>query len=211
MCPVIRFVASAAATALAVAGCSQTQSELQADDVTVTPEVVTEAPPLTPEPEEPPAVGSVEPNDVDVNFAQMMIGHHEQAIILVKIAEERSTSAELLELAEEIAAAQGPEIELMQSWVLAWGYDLFTYEEHKDHEMPGMLTEEELAEVADADRDDFDRMWLDAMILHHEGAIVMAADQLEGGVVPEAHELSHEIIDAQQAEIDYMRDLIERL
>ena len=73
------------------------------------------------------------------------------------------------------------------------------------------LTQEELDVVANAPEADFDRLWLEAMIAHHEGAVVMAEDQLADGVVPEVHELSREIIETQQAEIDHMNSMIETL
>lgn len=205
-----KLAALSAAAVLAVAGCSSPEP----DDAPATPDAVTEAPateaPETPTASEPPTE-PVDPTPADINFAQMMVGHHEQAIILVDIAFERSSNAELLELAEEISAAQGPEIELMRSWVIEWGYEPLEYEDHKDHEMPGMLTDEELAEIEDAPAEDFDRLWLEGMIEHHEGAILMAEDQLRDGVVPYVSELSEEIIEVQDAEIEYMREMIERL
>lgn len=158
-----------------------------------------------------PSVGAAEPTPADINFAQMMIGHHDQAIVLVEMARQRSTNPELLGLADQIEAAQGPEIELMSGWVVDWGYDLFQPEDHVGHDMPGMLTADELAAVESAPEGEFDRLWLEAMIAHHEGAVVMAEDQLRDGVVPEVHDLSREIIVTQRAEIDHMRGMIDAL
>ncbi len=212
--------ASAVAIALLLAGCSSTADGDASPSVTepeATPsETVTEVPSAEPsesgDPGEPSESGEpVEPTPADINFAQMMIGHHDQALVLVDMARERSSNAELLELADQIEAAQGPEIELMSGWVVEWGYDLFDPADHVGHDMPGMLTQEELDVVANAPEADFDRLWLEAMIAHHEGAVVMAEDQLADGVVPEVHELSREIIETQQAEIDHMNSMIEAL
>ncbi|WP_454293504.1 DUF305 domain-containing protein [Salana multivorans] len=204
---------------LLLVGCSGTADEDATPTASAT--VETAEPSATAEPSEsvdPSAAASesaggsdVEPTPADINFAQMMIGHHDQALVLVDMARERSSNAELLELADQIEAAQGPEIELMSGWVVEWGYDLFDPADHVGHDMPGMLTQEELDVVANAPEADFDRLWLEAMIAHHEGAVVMAEDQLADGVVPEVHELSREIIETQQAEIDHMNSMIEAL
>lgn len=180
--------------------------------VTIEPE-----PAVAPEPE-PTASGPVplasdtEPEPADINFAQMMIGHHLQAIELVDLARELSSNSELLALADEIEAAQGPEIEQMSWWVAKeWGYEVLDPADHEGHAMPGMMTRDELNELATRTGADFDRAWLEAMIFHHEGAVDMANDELSAGAVSEVREMAQEVITVQEGEITVMREMIDDL
>jgi uncharacterized protein (DUF305 family) len=72
----------------------------------------------------------------------------------------------------------------------------------------GMMTAEQMAALDGATGDEFDRMFLELMIEHHEGAIAMSQTELSEGTNEEAEELAQEIIDAQQAEIDHMQELL---
>lgn len=77
-----------------------------------------------------------------------------------------------------------------------------------DGSMPGMMTEQEMADMAAASGQQFDGMWLSMMIRHHEGAVEMARTALEEGSNAEAKELAQQIIDTQQAEIAEMQALL---
>ena len=140
----------------------------------------------------------------DVMFAQMMIPHHQQAVDLGEIAQHGEASPEVLGLAEEISHDQTHEIEHMQAWLTAAGAS-----EHMDHEMAmdGMLTEAELETLKAAKGAEFDRLFLEGMIAHHEGAISMAQ-----GVVnsknKEVAELAASIIESQTKQIEYMKELL---
>ena len=148
---------------------------------------------------------ATEHTDADVHFAQMMIPHHEQAVEMSDLADTRAGD-EVRSLAEQIRAAQGPEIEQMETLLDGWGAEV---DHGMDHaEMEGMLSEDQLAELEAAEGEEFDALFLDFMILHHEGAVTMARTQLDEGVDPEARELSQEIIDAQEEEIAHMNDLL---
>ncbi|WP_017593531.1 DUF305 domain-containing protein [Nocardiopsis potens] len=143
-------------------------------------------------------------NSADVMFARMMIPHHEQALEMAELAEDRS-GPEVGDLAERIEKAQGPEIEQLTSMLEEWGEDP---EAEMDHEMDGMLTEEQLAELEAAEGDAFDELFLEQMIEHHEGAVDMAQAQLDEGVSAEATELATAVVEAQEAEISEMRGLL---
>jgi uncharacterized protein (DUF305 family) len=144
-------------------------------------------------------------NAADVMFAQMMIPHHEQAVVMSDLAVTRAQDPQLLALAEEIKGAQAPEIELMQSWLQTWGFDRISGDEamaaHGDHGMAGMLTDQQLQELADAQGAEFDRLFAEYMIEHHRGAILMAQDVLLDGADPAVAALAREIIVTQEREI----------
>ena len=150
-------------------------------------------------------------NDADVMFAQGMIPHHAQALEMAQMVDGRNASQEVTDLAAQIEAAQDPEIQLMTDWLEDWGEDvpdLAMDHSTMDHSMTGMMTADQMAALDDATGDEFDQMFLEMMIEHHEGAIAMSETELSDGANDEAKELAQEIIDAQQAEIDLMRELL---
>lgn len=144
-------------------------------------------------------------NDADVHFAQMMIPHHEQAVEMADLADTRA-GGEVRALAEEIRAAQGPEIEQMETLLDAWDAEV---EHGMDHsQMEGMLSEEQMTQLEEAEGEEFDALFLQFMVLHHEGAVDMARTELDDGVNPEARELAEEIIAAQEDEIELMNEML---
>lgn len=151
---------------------------------------------------------STEFNDDDVMFAQMMIPHHEQAVEMSDIALDPTVQAgaKVIELATQIKGAQDPEIAQMKSLLTEWGKPL-TADDGMDHGsmMEGMLSVEELDALATRTGTEFDAAWATAMIAHHEGAIAMAEDVLNGGVNGAVAELARAIISGQQAEIETLR------
>jgi len=138
----------------------------------------------------------------DVMFAEMMIPHHEQAIEMSDLALINTTNPSILELANEIKAAQAPEIELMSSWP---GVDAMA---HMGHSMSGMLSDAEMAALAAATGTEFDRLFLTGMIKHHEGAIEMAQDVVDSKNQTVV-DLADAIIQAQRAEISRMQSLLD--
>lgn len=153
-------------------------------------------------------------NDADVTFVTTMIPHHEQAIEMSEIVLAKDDlDPDVAELAEAIQAAQGPEIEQLQTWLDAWGVDEHAGHgsSHDEHEMDGMMTSEDLAALEAASGPEASRLFLEQMIEHHEGAVDMARTQLEDGSNPEALALAQEIIDAQTSEIEQMREILSRL
>lgn len=151
-------------------------------------------------------------NAADVMFAQMMIPHHEQAVVMADLAPDRASDPQVLALALEIKQAQAPEIELMQSWLQTWGVDQMpadqAMQDHGSHGMEGMLTEDQLDELAAANREDFDALFATFMIEHHEGAVEMAQDVLNSGQDPAVAQLAREIIATQEKEILQLRSLL---
>lgn len=137
----------------------------------------------------------------DINFAEMMIPHHEQAIEMSDIAFKNTTNPEVLQLAQEIKDAQAPEIDLMKSWP---GVMEST---HAGHMMDGMLSDDELDALREARDAEFDRLFLRGMIKHHQGAIEMAMD-VKNSKNKVVADLSAAIINQQEIEIAAMNELL---
>lgn len=151
-------------------------------------------------------------NDADVMFASMMIVHHEQAIQMSDIVLAKDgVHPEVVELAEAIKTAQGPEIEQLQGWLDDWGVDPDEGQMDGMDHGDGMMTEDDLAALEVADGAEASRLFLEQMIVHHEGAVEMAQPQVDDGSNPDAVELAQTIVDAQTAEIQEMQDLLATL
>lgn len=156
---------------------------------------------------ETPSAETGEFNDADAMFAAMMIPHHQQAVEMSDMVLAKSdVGPAVVDLAEEIKAAQGPEIELMESWLDDWGvaHDEHAGMEHGD----GMMSEDDMAALESADGAEAGRLFIEQMILHHEGAVEMAQTELDEGVNPDALELAQAIIDTQTDEIATMKQLL---
>ncbi|WP_241387710.1 DUF305 domain-containing protein [Rhodococcus sp. CH91] len=159
---------------------------------------------------------SADHNQADVMFSEMMIPHHAQAIEMSDMLLAKDGIPEpVRSLAEEIKAAQQPEVEQFEVWLEEWGMPMpgsdgaGTGGHHMD-EMPhmdGMMTAQDMEALSEAQGTDAARLFLDQMIVHHEGAIEMAQDETENGQFPETVELARTIADTQQNEIDTMRQL----
>jgi len=157
--------------------------------------------------------GAADFDQADVMFAQMMIPHHEQAIEMSDIILAKDgVDPDVVDLAEEIKAAQGPEIEQMESWLDEWGVPSMMDADAMGAMggMGGMLSDEEIGELEAADGATGTTLFLEGMIEHHEGAIDMAEQHQENGKSDEALELSAAIIVAQTDEIERMQQLLAR-
>lgn len=155
-------------------------------------------------------------NDADVTFAQQMIPHHEQAVEMAQMAQGQASSEDVLSLAEDIEAAQGPEIATLRGWLETWGEDVpASGMEHGDmgHDsgdpMPGMMDEQQMSDLTAASDATWDQMFLEMMIEHHEGAVEMAEVEVEQGEDPDAVALASKIISDQKAEIALMLELLD--
>ena len=143
-------------------------------------------------------------SDDELMFASMMIPHHEQAVTMSELALENTTNQDVIALATAIRDAQGPEIKQMQSWLDQSDYS-GTHAGHMD--MGGMLSDEELAKLAIAKGASFDRLFLEGMIAHHEGAIEMAS-MIKDSTKAEVKTLYENIVTSQGAEIEAMKALL---
>jgi uncharacterized protein (DUF305 family) len=152
--------------------------------------------------------GQAEQNDADVMFAQMMIPHHEQAIEMADVVLAKpDADPQITELANEVRAAQAPEIEELGQWLDAWGAEPSA--EHTGHAgTDGMMSDDDMQTLTDAAGPEANRMFLEQMIVHHEGAVEMAQTEIESGQYAGAVEMAQTIVDTQQAEIETMENLL---
>ena len=153
---------------------------------------------------------SEEHGPADVMFAQMMVPHHEQALEMSRIVlAEEGVPEDVQTLAQQIEAAQAPEITRMQDMLAAWGVTDAQHMDHSGHGgMEGMLTEEQLQNLRDAEGPEAARLFLEGMIEHHQGAVGMAKTQLDDGQNPQARALAEDVIAAQEEEIAQMEDML---
>jgi uncharacterized protein (DUF305 family) len=179
---------------------------------------------------------SADHNAADLTFAQQMIVHHQGAVEMADLAPSRAANQQLKDLAVRIKAAQGPEIEQMTGWLALWGSAMSTSTAASttdddaggmDHggisgmgtsggmstgmAMPGMMSDTQMQELADATGADFDRLFLQLMIVHHQGAIEMADAEIAEGSNPAALALAESIETSQTAEITEMQQLLQTL
>lgn len=140
----------------------------------------------------------------DIMFAQMMIPHHQQAVDMSTLAETRTTNPEILALAKQIKDAQAPEIKQMTAWIESSGSSM---DMGHDMGMGGMLTDEQMTALENAQGAAFDKLYLEGMIGHHQGALQMAK-MIENSDNAEAKELAANIIKSQSAEIDKMKQML---
>ena len=145
----------------------------------------------------------------DITFAQSMIPHHQQAVEMADLALKNASSAQVKQLATQIKGAQDPEIQTMKGWLSSWdaGEDM-----GMDHSgmagMTGMMSDADMTKLAAARGNDFDAMWLQMMIAHHQGALTMANDVLATTQDPAVKTLARAVVTGQTKEIDTMKALL---
>ncbi len=160
-------------------------------------------------------------NATDVGFAQGMIPHHAQAVEMADLALEKSTNADVLALAKQIKASQNPEIQTMSGWLQSWGQKVPSTDSMSGggHDMTdmggmmmdGMMTEADMEKLESSSGTAFDRLWMELMIQHHEGAVRMSEDELKNGKNLDVKALAQTIVTSQQAEISTMNSLLSKL
>jgi uncharacterized protein (DUF305 family) len=149
-------------------------------------------------------------NADDVAFATNMIPHHQQAVELSEMAPDRSTNAELIALAQQISAAQKPEIDVMKVFLVQWNENPDTSSGHEGHgsTMAGMVDATTMTKLESLNGAEFDKLWLESMIGHHQGAIEMAKTEIANGDNVDAKALANKIVAAQEAEIGQMKQML---
>ena len=168
--------------------------------------------------------GSSEHNDADVTFATEMIQHHQQALDMVDLTQGRSLEPAVQNLADNIRAAQAPEIKTMSGWLTDWGMPTSSTSPSMDpgmepgmdpgmdmgHSggMSGMMSEADMTKLRKASDADFQQMWLQMMIEHHQGAVQMARTEQSAGTYQPAITLADQIISSQSKEITTMKQLL---
>jgi uncharacterized protein (DUF305 family) len=178
------------------------------------------APPAAvPSPVTPPTAASVRVAHApeDVLFMQHMVVHHAQAVEMTELVGDRTQNSGIRLLAERIAVSQDDEMARMRQWLAARGEA--APDEHAHHHgdhagMPGMATPAQMAQLRAARGAEFDRLFLERMIHHHEGALVMVEELFaseRGGQEPAAFHFASEVDADQRMEIERMRRMQDAL
>jgi uncharacterized protein (DUF305 family) len=149
----------------------------------------------------------------DVHFMQGMIAHHGQAIAMARMAASHGANPQLLRFTLKIDLSQRAEIALMQQWLRDRNQHAPDSTAHLHIAMPGMLTAEQMKQLDAAKGAAFDKLFLELMIQHHEGAIKMVADLLAEHPSPEPdlYNLAVDIDFDQRAEIEKMHEMLGNL
>jgi uncharacterized protein (DUF305 family) len=158
-------------------------------------------------------LSKVQHTEADVQFMQGMIGHHAQALEMTELLKTRTNSDDMRKLAGRIETSQADEIKMMQTWLERRGQPL--PDPHAHHHggklMPGMLTAEEMDRLAAAKGPNFDQLFLELMIKHHEGALVMVKDLFASagaGQESEIFAFASDVDSDQRMEIDRMSAML---
>lgn len=154
-------------------------------------------------------------NDGDIAFAQLMIPHHQQAVEMADMALAHGVTGDVLSLANQIKAAQGPEIAQMTAWLNAWGAPVEMASSNSMDGMDmggamseGMMSADDMSMLDQASGVDFDTLWMQMMVKHHEGAISMANQVLSTTSNADVKALAEAVVSGQTAEIATMQKLL---
>jgi len=142
----------------------------------------------------------------DRNFIANMIAHHQGAVDMAKLAQKNTKHQELKSMANDIISAQEGEISKMESWQKDWGYPSTSADNMMDHSAMGMMDSMAgmTAELEGKTGDDFDKAFVEQMIMHHQSAIDMAAPGEQNAEHQEVKDLAKAIVSAQTKEIQQM-------
>jgi uncharacterized protein (DUF305 family) len=150
-------------------------------------------------------------NAEDIAFAQNMIPHHQQAIQLSGLVPGRSTDPQLIKLASDISAAQDPEVRTLQVFLVQWNENPDAATDHGGHSampMDGMVDQATMDRLASLNGAQFETLWLQSMLAHHQGAIEMANAEIANGANVDAIGVARNIVTSQQAEIGQMKTML---
>ena len=190
----IAAAVAALATAAAVSACGNSSRDERTDHEQTSTSAAAE--------------GTAVHNADDVVFAQMMIPHHQQAVEIVTLTESNTDNQQLRTLANEILKEQTGEIQVFRGWLEQWGAS--EAPDHAGHgaTMPGMIDAATMDRLKTLTGADFDQLWLQSMINHHQGAIEMAQAEIANGQNPDAVQVARSIVASQQAQIDQMKQML---
>ncbi len=154
--------------------------------------------------------------DADITFLQGMIVHHEQAIVMSEMADQRTNNKSILDLAKRIDVSQKDEINFMESWLKDRNEYIHSSHshEHKMHmhaNMAGMASPKQLEDLRSSKSTDFDRLFLQLMITHHDGALEMVEElkKYPGNAYdPILNEFVSDLVNDQGVEIERMNKIL---
>jgi len=151
----------------------------------------------------------------DVDFIRDMIPHHQQAVLMANLVDARTNNEKVREIAGRITSSQADEIQFMQDWLSERGEQVPDPDDsanmHVSHEMAGMASLEDLQKLSGSKGVEFDRLFLELMIAHHEGALDMVEHLLEqpgAAYDPVLFEFVNDVDKDQTAEIRKMNKML---
>jgi len=150
----------------------------------------------------------------DVRFMQGMIGHHAQALEMTALVPARSSREDMQMLALRIKLSQEDEIKMIEDWLEVRGDEVPGVHDHHGSDgtlMPGMLTAKEMNDLREATGVVFDRLFLEYMIKHHEGALIMVDELLStagAGQETVIAAFASDVVADQRAEMDRMTAML---
>ena len=150
-------------------------------------------------------------NADDVTFASDMVPHHQQAVEMSALVPDRSTNPQVIDLAQKISAAQEPEIETLKAFLVQWQENPSDNSGHGGHDgmaMDGMVDDATMKRLESLKGAEFDTLWLQSMVGHHQGAIEMAKAEIANGANVDAKSLAQHIVSDQEAEIAQMKQML---
>jgi uncharacterized protein (DUF305 family) len=150
-----------------------------------------------------------QPNEADVRFLSDMVVHHGQALEMAELVPDRASREDVIGIASRINDTQGPEIDMMNRFLEQAGKPKVDPKATDAHQgMPGMATPEQLEALRDADGAVFESLFLQMMIAHHEGALVMVEEVGKNGVNVRVQEIAEDVGITQLDEIERMRGML---
>ncbi|KAF5990716.1 DUF305 domain-containing protein [Streptomyces sp. WAC00263] len=150
-------------------------------------------------------------NDADVTFAQSMIPHHKQAVEMAQLADGRASDTEIKDIAAKIEKAQDPEIKTMTGWLQSWGKPTAMGDMPGMDMGDGMMSDKDMKSLKAMKGTEFDKMFAQMMIDHHNGAISMAKTEQKSGQNADAKKMADDIVTGQSAEVKQLQSILDRL
>ncbi|WP_284754843.1 DUF305 domain-containing protein [Curtobacterium sp. ME-Dv--P-122a] len=151
-------------------------------------------------------------NDQDVMFAQQMLPHHKQAVEMsdMLLAKGSDVDADVVTLAKQIKAEQGPEITSLTSWLKQWGEPTEASSmSGMDHSsMSGMMSDSDMDALDSASPADAGKLFLQQMVEHHTSAVDMAGTEVDKGKNTDAVAMAKSIVSSQTEQINQMKDML---
>jgi uncharacterized protein (DUF305 family) len=146
-------------------------------------------------------------NKQDVMFAQMMLPHHKQAVEMsdMLLDKGKGVNADVITLAKQIKAEQGPEITKLSAWLKDWDADSMS---GMDHSMSGMMSDSDMTDLDTASAKDAGKLFLRQMIEHHTSAVDMAGTEVDKGKNTDAVAMAKSIVSSQTEQITQMQDML---
>lgn len=153
-------------------------------------------------------------NAADITFASTMVKHHQQGIELAKLVSARSGNQQLTALADQIVAIQQPEINILNVFLVQWDEnpDIRTGpggDEPRDQSVPGTVDDATVARLESLQGPQFDTLWLETMLGHHQGGVDIATREIDNGANVDAVSVAKSIVAGLNPQMSVMRQMLE--